>query len=291
MFSLHRQLPAATTALRRAHPVALLSLVLFFAWNQVAACSWRGLLRASGVKTRSLGDLVRLRIEAQAINQVIPTAGAAGEALRAVAAAGHNQLGAASLATVLDNAAGTASGLVFATGAVALYLRTHTGRTDLSALTIACTLALILLFVVIAVPFRHAPRWLPYLSETNILRALLDPLARHRHALRRAFRDAVGLRFGERLLAVGEIYVLFHSVGAPVSLSVATLISAVLVMVSFAAFVLPGQLGAAEAAVTSASALLGVPPALGLSAALLRRARQLAVCVFGRPSCLTMAWT
>ena len=91
----------------------------------------------------------------------------------------------------------------------------------------------------------------------------------------------MGLRFGERLLAVGEISVVYHAVGAPISLIIAALISAVFVMVSFVIFFLPGQLGAAEAAAASVAAMLGIPAALGLSAALLRRARQLAVCVLG----------
>jgi uncharacterized membrane protein YbhN (UPF0104 family) len=285
-FSQHRQLGVAATALREARPVALLSLVLFFGWNQMATLSWRGLLRGAGVKTRSLGELVRLRIEAQAVNQLVPTAGVAGEALRAISVGGRSELGAASLATALDNAAGTASGLVFATGAVALYLEADAGHADMRALLLTGTAALVLLVIVIALPFHLAPRLLPHLSRTNPLRAVIDPFAQHEREIRRAFRTAVGLRFCERLLAVGEIYIVFHAVGAPISPSIAALMSAILVMVSFAAFFLPGQLGAAEAAVVSASVLLGLSPALGLSAALLRRARQLVVCVLGVASLL-----
>jgi uncharacterized membrane protein YbhN (UPF0104 family) len=90
----------------------------------------------------------------------------------------------------------------------------------------------------------------------------------------------------ERIVAVGETYAVFHAVGASISISGAAVISAVLVAVSFAAFFSPGQLGAAEAATALVSGALGFSAAAGLSAALLRRARQLLVCALGLLSML-----
>jgi uncharacterized membrane protein YbhN (UPF0104 family) len=282
---LYARLPAAWTALRRAHPVALASIVLFFAWNQMATIAWRKLLRASGVHA-PLGKLVRLRIEAQAVNQLVPTAGVGGEALRTVSAAGKGELGAASLATVLDNAAGTASGLVFAAGAFGLYLQTGPASLNPRALLVAVAVVTVLLFAALALPFHLAPRLLPHLGPTSRMFSFVEPFAKNRLEIGRAFRDAVGLRLGERVLAAVEVYLLFHAVGAPVSPSLAALLSAVFVMVSLTAFFLPGQLGAAEAAVVSAGAAIGLSPAIALSAALLRRGRQLAVCAMGVVSLL-----
>jgi uncharacterized membrane protein YbhN (UPF0104 family) len=281
VLSLHAQLPAALTALRRAHPVALLSIVLFFAWNQMATMAWRGLLRATGVRSPPLRKLVRLRIEAQALNQLLPTAGLGGEALRAVSAAGDGEVGAASLATVLDNAAGTASGLVFAAGAVALYLQTGAAGPNPRALLFTAAAMTVLLLAALALPFHLAPRLLARLSPTSRMLSIIEPFARNRLEIGRAFRDAVGLRFGERLLAALEVYLLLHAVGAPISPSRAALLSAVFVIVSMTAFFLPGQLGASEAAAASAGAAIGLSPAIALSAALLRRGRQLAVCAMG----------
>jgi uncharacterized membrane protein YbhN (UPF0104 family) len=96
----------------------------------------------------------------------------------------------------------------------------------------------------------------------------------------------VGLRFCERILSGAEVYVFFVALGVPVSIADAALITAVFIVVSFTVFFLPGQLGAAEAAVAMTSTLIGVPAALGLSVALLRRARQLAVCITGLVSML-----
>ena len=105
-----------------------------------------------------------------------------------------------------------------------------------------------------------------------------------KHEHEATLRDAVGLRFAERLIAVGEIYVVFYAVGAPVSLGSAALISAVLVAVSFSVFFSPGQLGFAEAATAATGVLVGVSAAHGLAAALLRRVRQLSVCALGAVS-------
>jgi uncharacterized membrane protein YbhN (UPF0104 family) len=83
------------------------------------------------------------------------------------------------------------------------------------------------------------------------------------------------------VIAIGETYVVFRAVGASISIVDAAFVSAVLVIVSLTVFFVPGQLGASEAAVAASSAVIGLPASVGLSAALLRRARQLLVCVVG----------
>jgi uncharacterized membrane protein YbhN (UPF0104 family) len=284
MLALRKQLPAAVASLKSAHPIALLSLVFFFAWNQVATLAWRLLLRATGVSPLPLAGLVRLRIEAQAVNQVVPTAGVAGEALRTVRAGRPSDVAAASLATLLDNVCGTVSGLAFATGALAFHLQTRGAERRLQALMVTAVVALVVLLLAVWVPFYAVPRVLPSLSATGWLRRLAAPFAERQPEMHRALRDAVGLRFAERLIAVGEIYVVFYAVGAPVSLGSAALISAVLVAVSFSVFFSPGQLGFAEAATAATGVLVGVSAAHGLAAALLRRVRQLSVCALGAVS-------
>jgi uncharacterized membrane protein YbhN (UPF0104 family) len=275
------QLPTAVASLRKAQPIALLSLPFFFVWNHLATLAWRALLRGAGANPVALGELVRVRIEAQAVNQLVPTAGVAGEALRAFRAAGGRNLAAASLATFLDNVAGLVSGLVFAGCAFALHLQTRSGGSMIRALTVSVAAALALLIVAAILLLYLGPRWLPRLPATSRLRAVIEPFADRSLDIRHTFRTAVGLRFLERVVAVGESYAVFHAVGAPVSIAGAALVSGVLVAVSFVAFFSPGQLGAAEAATAVIGVVLGFPAALGLSAALLRRVRQLVVCALG----------
>ncbi|HVW27265.1 MAG TPA: lysylphosphatidylglycerol synthase transmembrane domain-containing protein [Polyangiaceae bacterium] len=284
---LRKQLPDAARALVHARPIALLCVPLFFVWNELATIGWRALLRASGVTVAPLRTLVRLRIEAQAVNQIVPAAGLAGEGLRTVRAAQPGELAAASFATLLDNVAGTLSGLVFAACALGLRFQTRTGaESELKTLTLTTVGALALLVVAVALPFQLGHKLVPRLAPGGRARRLLEPFADRRLSIRRALRDAVALRFCERILSAAEVYVFFLALDAPVSVADAALISAVFIVVSFTVFFLPGQLGAAEAAVAMTSTLIGVPATLGLSVALLRRARQLGVCVTGLVSVL-----
>jgi uncharacterized membrane protein YbhN (UPF0104 family) len=285
---LRKQLPEAAREIAHARPVALLCVPLFFLWNQLATIAWRALLRASGVTVPALHRLVRLRIEAQAVNQIVPAAGLAGEGMRAVRAGRPGELAAASFATLLDNVAGTLSGLVFALVALGLHVvQARAGmRDELRTMTLTTVAALVLLVVAVAVPFQLGHKLVPRLSPGGRARRLLEPFADRRLSIRRALRDAVALRFCERLLSCAEVYVFFVALGAAVSVADAALITAVFIVVSFTVFFLPGQLGAAEAAVAMSSALIGVPASLGLSVALLRRTRQLAVCVMGLVSML-----
>jgi uncharacterized protein (TIRG00374 family) len=285
---LRRQLPDAAREIAHARPIALLCLPLFFVWNELASVAWRLLLRASGVTAAPLRRLVRLRIEAQAVNQIVPAAGLAGEGMRAVRAGGPGELAAASFATLLDNVAGTMSGLVFAIVALGLHFQQvrEGARDEIRTMMLTTVVALALLVIAVALPFQLGHKLVPRLSPEGRARRLLAPFADRRLSIRRALRDAVALRFGERLLSCAEVYVFFVALGAPVSIADAALITAVFIVVSFTVFFLPGQLGAAEAAVAMSSSLIGVPPALGLSVALLRRARQLAVCVIGLVSIL-----
>lgn len=284
--ALQRQLPEAVRGVLRAHPIALAAVGLFFVWNHVATLAWRALLRATSDSVPSLTELTRLRIEAQAVNQVVPSAGVAGEALRTVRAARGPDVAPAALATALDNVAGTLAGLGFAlpVGIIALAGHAASGTIGIESALLALGLSLALLGGATAAFFHLVPEWLPRLSPGSRLYRLLAPFTDRNRVVRRAFVRALGLRFVERVVAIGEVYVLFHAVGAPISIAESALISALLVVVSFAAFFVPGQLGAAEAATTAVSSFLGIPPAVGLSAALLRRARQLFVCVLGLAS-------
>jgi len=220
------------------------------------------------------------------VNQVVPAAGLAGEVFRATSAAAPSQIGRASVATALDNVAGTVAGLVFAVAAVVLHLFERSGPSELGPLALLGAFALVVVLLVAAVPFVFATRWLKLLSGKSVLRDTVEIFSKRGVALRRALREAVALRLVERVMGVFEIYVLFRATGVSLSGTEAALISAVIVLISFAAFFVPGQLGVAEAAVSSAAVLLGYPAAIGLSAALLRRARQLVVCVVGIVSLL-----
>jgi uncharacterized membrane protein YbhN (UPF0104 family) len=187
------------------------------------------------------------------------------------------------LATALDNVAGAIAGLGFAVpvGFAVLFFRARAPRTEMNARLVMVAAAFALLMLIMVLSFRLAPWFLARIPSEHPLRKWLAPIDTRSSALKKAFGRTVLLRFIERLIATGETYVVFRAVGASISIVDAAFVSAVLVIVSLTVFFVPGQLGASEAAVAASSAFIGLPVSVGLSAALLRRARQLLVCVVG----------
>jgi uncharacterized membrane protein YbhN (UPF0104 family) len=73
-----------------------------------------------------------------------------------------------------------------------------------------------------------------------------------------------------------EVLIVLWVLKAPVSFVQAMLISAVVIAVNTAFFVLPGQLGVMESAHMMILKTLGYPPEIGLSLSMIRRIRRLA---------------
>jgi uncharacterized membrane protein YbhN (UPF0104 family) len=86
------------------------------------------------------------------------------------------------------------------------------------------------------------------------------------------------------VICAGEIYVAFLALGAPAGFPQAMFVHAVSVAIGLVLFFLPGQPGAADIAIAAACASVGLDPSTGLTVALVRRARQLAVIGLGLAS-------
>ncbi len=263
-------------------PAVAAALVLFVIWTVVASEGWRVLLRAAVPDDPGAPTLARLsliRVQAQAVNFVLPTGGLAGEGLRAVSAAGTPAAVRGSVAAiVLDNVATGVAGLTISAATIPLLLAVshapwHT--------TVLSGVALVALAVLSAwLPFALAPRLLRVVDPARRVARVLQVLSDHAR-LRPAFRRAVLWHFLERIITVGEVYVVFVSLRVPGTAVDAAVLSSVFILASFALFFIPGQIGAAELLLLMACLGLGLPPAIGISVALVRRSRQLAVSVVG----------
>jgi hypothetical protein len=270
--------------LRDARPTILWVVPLFLLWNHVAAVGWRTVLSVVVPDDRlpSSFRLGVLRIQSQAVNAVLPTAGLGGEVLRAALAvrAEKRLLPGAMTATALDNVAGTVAGLAFAVPSLFFVLARH-GDAPFQALFASALAALAAIVVLSNLPFYLAPRVLARVTSKSMLTRLLDPFATRRQSVARAFRRDVAWRLLERVLGAVEVFIAFHALGVDVSPIDAAAVSATFVVVSFVVFVIPGQLGVAELSATFVGTMLGVPPSVGLAVALLRRSRQWLVCAAG----------
>lgn len=94
------------------------------------------------------------------------------------------------------------------------------------------------------------------------------------------------LHVGAWLMGALEIMALFHLLGHPIGLAEAIVIESLAQILRNAGFLLPGAVGVQEGALVAAAALFGVPPAIALSVALVRRTREVAL--VGLPGLL--AW-
>lgn len=106
------------------------------------------------------------------------------------------------------------------------------------------------------------------------------------HRRPRRFAAALALAFGNWTLGAAEIALALYFLGKPVSFAEAWVIESVVQLVRVGTFFVPASLGALEAAsVVMVHALTG-QPALGLAAALVRRAREILFVAWG----LCLSW-
>ncbi|HEY3351646.1 MAG TPA: lysylphosphatidylglycerol synthase domain-containing protein [Polyangia bacterium] len=258
-------------------PVALLSLPLFWLWNHVASVGWRGLLHVAhdGDHVPGSARLTVVRIEAQALNVVLPLASIGGDVLRSsLVARGRARLASSASAVVLDTTAATIAGLLFTVGGVAL-------RFGSLPLRLGAQLAVLLGTLAVAVALFQVPRVLGRLARWRRLapgsavRRALRVFALPRAAFAPALRWAVLCHLVERVLTAGEVYILAHALGLRIGPVDALFAAAVMTGFTLFMFFIPAQAGAAEGGMALAFATLGLGSPAGLAVALARRGRQL----------------
>ena len=113
----HRhEIADAARQLRALSPVVVLVIPLFMAWNLAGVAGWRRLIEAAdeGGPIPSAWALWLIRLQAQAVNLLVPSGGVGGEVLRATLLS--KRTGRAvhgTSAVVLDNLASTSAGVLF----------------------------------------------------------------------------------------------------------------------------------------------------------------------------------
>nr|WP_314070243.1 lysylphosphatidylglycerol synthase domain-containing protein [uncultured Roseococcus sp.] len=118
---------------------------------------------------------------------------------------------------------------------------------------------------------RLQPDWLDRFQAT-ILRL---------HEDRKALALSTLVHLGNWMMGSVEMFLLLWIIGFPVSFAEALVIESFAQVVRSAGFLLPGAALVQEGAIVAACALIGVPPATALNAALIRRTREILVGLFG----------
>jgi hypothetical protein len=269
-------LATAVAALGQMSWLAALALPLFALWTVAASQGWRALMVDAGVtRLPSLARLCLIRVEAQAVNLVLPLAGVGGEALRAAVLGRQTRQGTASTASVAsDVVAEVFACFVFATlGVIAGWHAIPLAigwRVALLALPAAGAVALYALPPVLArlgcrAGSGHVARWLA---------SVCTSMASTRGV---GWWRSAAWHIVEKFLIAGETWIYARAMGFPLSVSGALLATAMMTLASSAMFFIPAQVGAADSGVALGLQWLGAGWSVGFAVALARRVRQLLV--------------
>jgi hypothetical protein len=261
--------------------VALLALPLFVLWNFVAAQGWHAIAAVTArERPPPAWRLMVYRIEAQAVNLVLPLASVPGEVLKSsLTAPSRGALMGSATAVALDTVAAFTAGLLFTILGGSLHWALVPGGRQ--AMVLLGVLAAVLLGLLYLVPFGAARvARLAVLRDTAVGQGLND-LARDGQPLRRSMRHSTFWHVLERVLTAGEIWLVSWGLGLELGPSGALFATALMTGMTLVFFFIPAQAGAAEGGLSLAFTALGLPPTLGLSVGLVRRGRQLVVAAVG----------
>lgn len=251
--------------------------VIFLIWNFIASFGWLRIIRASSVDSElSLWRLSSIRIQGQALNQVLPMSGIGGETLRSAKIAGSQGIKSSVTTVAIDKMVDVFAELILAVFGLIAFVKKDMFATSPIALAFVCLIFIIALFFLWPSVWSATLRKWPFGIAKDVFSALAGDVK-----IRNASREAFVLHCVEHALMVVEIYLVSHLLGYSLGLFELLVINAVSSLFSLLFILIPGRIGAFEYSMAFAFNLLALPPSAGVSIALIRRARQVFVCGAG----------
>ena len=252
-------------------------LLLFPFWNLIASRGWKSVVDAfSDVPGISLRRLYIIRIEGQAINTVLPFSGVGSEVLRSARLSDILGLGKSVGAVTVDKILDLAAGVVLAIpGVLLLVLPDMTNVTAGIAMSGYAVFCAVLVYVLpslwngmlLRLPARLSKNWNGVMENSSRLGVSL--------------RKCFAAHYMEHMLIAAEIVVISWLLGIRIGIRDILVIKALLSMSELLFMVVPGKLGSVECSMALGFSMLSLPVEAGLSVAIIRRARQLIVCLTG----------
>jgi putative membrane protein len=251
---------------------------------------WRALLRRA--HRGPLPALLLKRWIGSSINGLLPVAQVGGEFVRARLLARSGTPGpAAGASVVVDLTAGLLTQIAFAALGIVLLVQLLGHAGDLIGLALALALFGLLLlafvtaqrrglFSLLAWPLHRLAsgyRWRALVGNA----AALDAEVALRYRRGRALTLCAAWRSLGWLAGGVELWLAFLVLGHPVGLAEAIILESLGQAVRSAGFLVPGGLGVQEGGILMSGIWLGLAPEIALAAALLKRARELALGVPG----------
>ena len=253
---------------------------LFSLWNWVAVNGWMQLISATPRNSiPSKTRLFMVRIEAQALNFLLPLASLGGEVLKSTLTATDEGLKSSVPPVILDKIATFVSEVIFVLTGIALFITIF--PVNRPSLFICAVLALAVLIILLSWQkiFKFISRIYMFSNNSSVSKVITMLALRKEFHL--SLYKAIGWHFLERILMAMELFVIARALGIPLGLTAVLFASGLTAGFSLLLFFMPGQLGAFEGGLVYAFSLLGLSPTLGLTVALIRRGRQLVTCGLG----------
>jgi len=248
-------------------------LPLFTAWSLAATIAWREILAAT--PRRSAPGILRLfvvRTEALAISSFVPTAGLGGDVLRVALTKTPVGVHSSAPPVVLDRVSAIIAEIAVACVGLILFALTATDVAWRFPLAIAAVVLLLLAVYYWRALVRLFVR-IPWVRHSPKMRRSIVTILTNR-AYHPALHRSVAWHLLERLLMVGEVWLIGSLLGVPLGPVEALFATALTTFFTYTLFFMPGQVGAYEGGLAFAFSLIGLPPAAGLSTALVHRGRQ-----------------
>lgn len=256
----------------------------------IDTAGWRFAFGRGGAPGVRFGTLLRVRWAGESVNAVVPSAYIAGEAVKVQLL--HKRrvprmLGASSV--VAGKTAQTVAQVAFiALGAAAgaMHLPTDSpARHGMLLITAFGVVVVVLLFLLqrrgmfrtlsALVPIRALS------SRAESLRQLDERLFDFYRKDRRHFLFSTTTYFAGWLADTIEILLVSHLLGMPIDFSQALAIEAFIGVAKALGIFVPGALGVQESGIVFLCYLFGVPPALGVAYAIIRRGRDVIYAAIG----------
>lgn len=281
-----RILVAAGLTLGSMSWLAVLALPAFALWTLAAAAAWRSRIAETGARPiPSLARLWLIRVQAQALNLVLPLAGLGGEALRASALGQRTRQGPASAASVASDVI-VEIVACFAFVLVGTLLGWHAIR-----LGGGLRVVFVLTSAAVVLGLSFVPTYLARLGPGKAsgrgrfarwVAGWLSPmLADMNHGQTAGWWRCLAWHVVERVLIAAETWIYAWALGFRLSIVGAVVATAAMTIIGSLLFFIPGQAVAADGGLALGLQWLGAPWSMGVAVAFARRLRQLLVGVLG----------
>lgn len=251
---------------------------------------WRFAFGKEGVPGIGFGTLVRIRWAGESLNAVLPSAYIGGEAAKVqlLHKRGVPRMHSASSVVAGKTAQFAAQVIFIAIGSIAgaANLPPHSNaRTGMLAVTALATVIVGLLFwLQRRGMFRTLGEVLPVRAlrtRAESLRQLDDRIFEFYRKDRRHFALSTGAHLCGWLADSLEILLVSHLLGMPIDFSQAIAAEAFIGVAKGLGIFVPGALGVQESGIVFLCLLFGMPPALGVAYAIIRRGRDVVYAAVG----------